>query len=49
MRESNPGFARLYSFVLEREMTGELDVDDQAIIEYRFAPSPELKLVQGGS
>lgn len=48
MRESNPGFARLYSFVLEREMTGELDVDDTAIVEYRFSPSPELQLIEGG-
>ena len=47
-REGNPGFARLYSYVLEREMTGELDVDDVAIVEYRLRSQPELELSIGG-
>lgn len=35
--EANPGFGRLYSFVLEREMTGERDLEELQRVEFQVS------------
>lgn len=46
--ESNPGFARLYSFVLEREMTGERDLEDMVRVEYEVVGQGQNVSQPGG-
>jgi hypothetical protein len=46
--DSNPGFARLYSYVLEREMTGEFDLDGDVLARFIAADSSLVESPVGG-